>query len=226
MSTSSEELSRPEHAPRSPRALPLPDLRDGRWTRLGGRAVAGDQATEELLDGLAESTRRAARTQGYAVGWAEGRRAAVAAAGLEASAVTEQLAEDRRRQEQEHQETLEALRSLATELRAAMHETCTIVEGQAAELALQLTQELVGARAADAGSHAVARVTSLLPEHPVVRARLHPDVAASARSLVDAGVQVVADPGLGRADAVAETDTGVLDLRINTALERLREVLS
>jgi flagellar assembly protein FliH len=186
----------------------------------------GDEATESLLDGLAESTRRAARTQGYAVGWAEGRRAAVAAADLEVSVVTAQLAEDRRRQEQEHQEALEALRSLATELRAAMHETCTLVEGQAAELALQLTHELVGARAADAGSHAVARVTSLLPEHTVVRARLHPDVAASASSLVDAGVQVVADPGLGRADAVAETDAGVLDLQITTALERLREVLS
>lgn len=216
MSTSSESL----------RVLPLPDLRDGRWTRLGARAVAGDQTTEALLDGLAESTRRAAQTQGYAVGWAEGRQAAVAAASSEASHVAAQAVEDRRRQEQEHQDALEALRSLALELRAAVHETCTIIEGQAAELALQLTQELVGAGAADAGSHAVARVTSLLPEHTVVRARLHPDVAASASSLVDAGVQVVADPGLARADAVAETDTGMLDLRVATALARLREVLS
>ena len=225
MSTSSEELSRPEHAPRSTQALPLPDLRDGRWTRLGARAVVGDQATEALLDGLAESTRRAARTQGYAVGWAEGRRAAVATAGLEATVVTAQLAEDRRRQEQEHQEMLEALRSLATELRTALAETCRAVDDRAANLALELTRELVGA-AAEAGGRAVERVLGLMPEHGVVRVRLHPDVVASAEVLVDAGVQLIADPTLGRADAVAETDAGVLDLRIDTALERLREVLS
>ena len=225
MSTSSEELSRPEHASRSTRALPLPDLRDGRWTRLGARAVVGDQATEALLDGLAESTRRAARTQGYAVGWGEGRRAAVAAAGLEAAVVTAHLAEDRRRQEREHQEALEALRSLATELHAAFTEACRAADDRAASLALELTRELVGS-AAESGGRAVERVLGLVPEHGVVRARLHPDVAESARVLSDAGVQVVADPSLGRADAVAETDAGVLDLRVDTALDRLREVLS
>ncbi|HEY1134125.1 MAG TPA: hypothetical protein VGE77_06075, partial [Nocardioides sp.] len=56
----------------------LPELRTGNWTRRGGPGVLGDPVTEELMDALATSTRAAAQSQGYAVGWAQGRRDAAA----------------------------------------------------------------------------------------------------------------------------------------------------
>ena len=59
------------------RAADRPDLRTGVWTRLGDSAVLGDPVTEAALDGLAERTHSAARAQGYAVGWAEGRQEAL-----------------------------------------------------------------------------------------------------------------------------------------------------
>ena len=41
-----------------------------------------------------------------------------------------------------------------------------------------------------------------------------------------AGVRVVPDPGLDPADAVVEVDEQVLDLRLRSALDRVREALS
>lgn len=204
----------------------MPDLRSGHWTRLGDTTVLGDAVTEQLLDTLAESTRQAARAQGYAVGWAEGRREAERAARAAAEAAAEQAAADVRRREAEHRDALAALQQAAALVRERLTEVCRAVDEQAAELALELTRELVGQTAANAGRHALQRVAELLPEHPVVRVRLHPDVAPTATGLLEQGVAVVADPTLGRADAVVEADTHVVDLRVTTALERLREVLS
>ncbi|MFC6288139.1 FliH/SctL family protein [Nocardioides sp. GCM10027113] len=205
--------------------LPMPDLRTGRWTRLGADAVLGDDVTEQLLDGLAESTRSAARAQGYAVGWAEGRREAEAAAQQLTVDVAARAEAEERRREAEHQEALAALAAAATALRERTAEVCAAVDEQAATLALELTTELVGRAAADAAEHAVRRVVGLLPDHPVARVRLHPDVAATAADLREQGVTVVADPSLGRGDALVEADTHVVDLRLDTALDRLREVL-
>ena len=60
--------------------LETPELRSGTWTRFGDRAVLGDAVTETALAALADSSRAVARSQGYAVGWAQGRREAAAEA--------------------------------------------------------------------------------------------------------------------------------------------------
>lgn len=206
--------------------LAMPELRSGRWTRLGNQSVLGDAVTEQLLDSLAESTRQSARSQGYAVGWAAGLREARDAVRAAADAAAEQSAADGRRRESEHRAAVEALERAAAELRERTAEVCRDVDEQAAALALELTRELVGALAADAAEHVLQRVVGLLPERPVVEVRLHPDVVVEADKLRRHGVAVVADPALGRADAVVESDVDVLDLRVSTALERLREVLS
>ncbi|MGA9748002.1 MAG: hypothetical protein WBQ50_11160, partial [Nocardioides sp.] len=52
------------------------ELRAGTWTRLGASTVLGDSATEATLGGLADRARAAGMAQGYAAGWAEGRRRA------------------------------------------------------------------------------------------------------------------------------------------------------
>ncbi len=74
MSSSTDLLRGQEAADAS--ALPTPELRDGSWTRFGNGTVLGDAVTEQVLAGLATNARRAASAQGYAVGWADGRREA------------------------------------------------------------------------------------------------------------------------------------------------------
>lgn len=190
-----------------------------------------DLARPDLLPGLrmpelrtVETTHASAQAQGYAVGWAQGRREAEAAA-LAASA--ELAAAGAIREAQRDAELAAAVAALHDATRAAhdlLAVACTRVDEQAGALALELTRTLVGAVQPDP-AHTLEKVLGLLPEHAVASVRLHPDVAALAGDLRDRGVLVVADPTLGRADAVAQADDHVVDLRVDEALARLGEVL-
>lgn len=202
----------------------MPELRGGTWTRLGDETVHGDEVTEQLLEQLAATTLAAARAQGYAVGWAQGRQEAQDAARAEVALSAQAATRAEEQRALEHAAAVAALRAAAEELHAQVADVCRAVDDQAAGLALELTHELVGHAVPDA-EHVLARVTGLLPDHPVVRVRLHPEVAADAGALHDHGVAVVADPQLGRGDAVVEADDHVVDLRVAQALARLREVL-
>jgi flagellar assembly protein FliH len=228
MSLSSEagvsEVSAPLHP------ADIPDLRTGDWTRLGGSHVLGDDVTENALGALADRARRAARAQGYAVGWAEGRREARARAVEDAEAAAELARRAEERREAEHRAVVEALVLAADELRAAVTEVCARVGEQATELALAVTEELVGrelSAAADPGADVVRRVLAVVPDGATPQVRLHPSVGASPAlsHLADRGLVVVPDPTIEPHDAVVETDDTVIDLRIPAALDRLREVL-
>lgn len=204
-----------------------PELRVGRWTRLGGSSVLGDEVTESMLDGLATKAREAARAQGYAVGWAEGRRAAADQAAAEEAERTARHQGAESRRQAEHDDAVAALGRAAEQVRGLLDELAAAVEQQASELACALTAEILGAHTASAD--AVARVLRVLPAVPVGRVRLHPAVvsAEAARDLAGRGVEVVADAALGRADALVESPDGsVTDLRVDAAMERVREVLS
>lgn len=208
--------------------LAVPELRTGTWTRFGEASVLGDAVTEQTLASLAESTRGAARSQGYAIGWAEGRRAAQTLA-QEALARAEQERTDAEaRREQEHRAAVTALELAAAHLHDAVAQSCASVADQATELAWELTRELVGHELRSAsGADVVRRALGAAPTTPLVRLRMHPLDAASreVHDLVEHGVEVCADQGLSRGDVLVETDEQVLDLRISTALARLREVL-
>lgn len=207
-----------------------PELRVGNWTRLGGSAVLGDQVTESMLDVLAERTRSAAQAQGYAVGWAEGRRAAAEQAAREEAERAARHAAAEARRVAEHREAVDALGRAAEQVRGLLDGLATAIEEQASDLAFALTAEVLGARAGSAtGPEVVARVLQVLPAVPVGRVRLHPSLAAddAVRALTGRGLEVVADAGLSRADALVESPDGsVTDLRVGEAMERVREVLS
>ena len=202
--------------------LETPELRTGQWTRFGSERVLGDAVTEHALSALAETTRAAARSQGYSVGWAEGQRHARELAAGEATEAEELRLRAERVRADEHAAALDALATAAAELRAATAQVCASVEDQASELAWALTNELVGHQLSTNGVDAVRRVLKLLPDEPVVLVRLHPDVAAGAGDL---GVPVLADSSLGRGDALVEASDHVLDLRLEGALARVREAL-
>lgn len=226
MSSSSEARVVRRGSATSVTGLTTPELRTGAWTRLGGDRVLGDPVTEQTLASLAESTRAAARSQGYAVGWAQGRREATESARLAAAEAERARVTEEARREAEHRTVVAALEAATAELTRALAAVCEHVEEQATSLALDLTRELVGHEVTHgaAGQHVVRRALALVPDRGVARLRLHPDVAATVTGTGDA-VTVVADPTLGLGDALVETDEQVVDLRVATALDRLREVL-
>ena len=212
------------------RAAARPDLRTGVWTRLGDSAVLGDAVTEAALGGLAERTHVAARSQGYAMGWAEGRQEALVRASEAEAAAAQRHRDEEDRREREHRAAITALADAAVALRTATQEATTRIADQATRLAFELTQELVAhelSAAADPGSSVIARVLATLPDDTRVTVRVHPTTAASTSAglLVEHGVRLVTDPDLGPGDAVVETDRAAVDLCISSALERLREVL-
>ncbi|GAA3531212.1 FliH/SctL family protein [Nocardioides daeguensis] len=207
----------------------LPELRVGTWTRLGSDSVLGDQVTESLLDGIATQARDAARAQGYAVGWAQGRRTADQQAAVEEAKRAVIHAEAEARREAEHRAALDALGQAAEQVRGLLDDLARSVEAQATDLAWALTTAVVGAQVAHLGPQdVVTRVLQVLPPTPVGRLRLHPSAAASpaAQDLAERGLEVVADASLGPIDAMVEgTDGSVVDLRIDEAMSRVREVL-
>lgn len=203
-----------------PRTVSWAELRDG---------SAAGSAAERILSDAADQARATARAVGYASGWAEGRRAAQERAAREAAEAAEhRVAEDRRLQA-EHAAAVGALVRAAQQLHDAARNACEQVEQQATALALQLAEEILGREldvAIDPGADAVRRALALLPADPFVTVRLHPDdLAGSARDVCPAGTRLVADATLDRGDALVETDSVVIDARISTAVDRVREVL-
>lgn len=210
--------------------LSMPELRAGRWTRLGGSAILGDEVTETILDDIAERARAAARAQGYAVGWAEGRREAAERARAEEEAtLARRAAEDATRAE-EHAAALTALREATALLHQTFAAACESVEASVTELSWELTRELVGRELACAdGADVVRRALALMPAEAHTRLRLHPEDARADQAVLDElaehGVTLVTDPSLSRGDALLEAGDHVVDLSISTALDRVREVL-
>lgn len=172
-----------------------------------------------------ETTREAARAQGYAVGWAQGRREAEASARSAADDLAAAHEEREARRAAEHTAAVAALHEAARVAHDLLAAACRRVDDQAGALALELTRTLVGAAHPDP-AHVLDRVVGMVPEHAVVSVRLHPDVAALAGDLRELSIAVVEDPALGRADAVVHADDHVVDLRVDEALARLSRVLS
>jgi len=204
------------------------ELRSGSWTRLGSSTVLGDAVTEQTLAGLAEQAQAAAHAQGYARGWAEGRRAAEhRAEEHRATALAAELASAQRR-EAEHRAAVATLTAAAARLDEAAALVCEQVEGQALELAAQLTSAVVGhelAVAENPGLDAVRRALALTQGEALVRVRVSPEDHSPELVELTGTAALVADPTLSRGDAVLETVAGVVDARVSSAVARVTELL-
>ena len=217
-----ETLSTPAHGA---------DLRSGAWTRLGSGGVLGDAVTEAILGGIAERSHQAARAQGYATGWAEGRRVALARAAQDAEVVRRAAEDDRARRHAEHLTALAALDAAVEQLHIRMSEAVDAIAEQAVEVALELTSAILGrevATATDPGADALRRAMALVDPHVPATVRMHPEDRATLdpAALENRAVAVLDDPTLSRGDAVAETEDTLVDATIAAALERVREVLT
>lgn len=219
-----------EQSPAVHDAALAPELRTGVWTRLAGGSVLGDEITESMLGKLADQASTSAQAQGYAVGWSQGQKAAEARAREEATVVAARRAEEDAARAEEHRIAVTALQEAAAQLTATTAQVCASVESQAVDIALQVTETLIGrelAVAVDPGADAVRRALSLLPGEPLVTVRLNPaDVPSDAvASVAAAGARIVADPTVARGDAIAEAGDFVVDASVASALQRVRAVL-
>lgn len=208
--------------------LATPELRSGQWTRLGDASLLGDRVTEGVLGDVAARVRAAAAAEGYATGWAQGRRAAAASAGEEERIRVAERAVDDARRSAELDAAVTALQQAAQDVRSHLDRLAAEVENQATALAWAIVEEIIGREVATvAGPDVVRRVLAVLPRTALARVRLHPDIAreSAVEALVGRGLDVVADPSLDRADALVEYDGAVVDLRVDDAMERVRAAL-
>jgi flagellar assembly protein FliH len=206
------------------------DLRTGTWTRLGGAGVLGDAVTEGLLATLADQARAGARAQGYAAGWADGRRRALESARDTESQLLVRAAEDRAVAVAEQHRLVEALTTATERCCADLTSRYDELARQALDLALQIAEEVLQRELAVAdqpGLDALRRALAPVDVRTAVTVRLHPEDRAvlDPAALDGRAVTVVDDPTLSRGDARAETDLGVVDATVAGALARVREVL-
>lgn len=202
--------------------LPTPDLPAADW-------ADANELARTILGELAESARTDAQAQGYAIGWARGRRDAQTAAATAAEQAEHARRDAEARRESEHQAAVSALRQAAQQVRGLLTELCTSIEEQSTDLAWAITETLIAREITTlTDADVVRRVLATAPTGPIATVRMHPSVACSvaAQELADAGLVLAADDALEHCDAVVERDGSVTDLRISAALDRLREALA
>src|SRR4051794_33203404 len=205
------------------------DLRDATWTRFGSESVRGDAATEATLSSLAERSREAARAQGYAAGWAEGRRGSMARAEAQQDQQLRAFEERSRRAVAAQQSASDALLAAVRGCEAATQALQGELTEQAVDLALQIAEAVLGRElelAADPAADALRRALRGVPADVAVVVRLHPDdLEALDRSvLADRPATYRPDLSVSRGDALVETESSVVDAGVVTALARVREV--
>ena len=201
-------------------ALATPDLPRGEFER--------SELARTVLGEIAVSARAEAHAQGYAVGWAQGRREAQRAADEAASAAEAVRLKAEAHREAEHADAVDALARAAEDVRSLLGDLCAAIEQQSTDVAWALTEALMEREVAVApASDVVRRVLALLPSVPTAVVRLPSALAAdpAVADLVQVGLQIVPDPSLGPADALVEANGSVIDLRITSAIERVKAVL-
>jgi flagellar assembly protein FliH len=168
----------------------------------------------------------AGHAEGIEVGVAEGRTAGYAAG--RGSAVADAVAQVRG----EVESALVALDAAAAELAGTEAVALADIESTVVDLALSIAQAVLQRElsvVSDPGAEALGRALALAPDHGDLVAHLNPADLDSLGDLADLApgrsIRLVSDPGVGRGGALVEAGAARLDARLETALERVREVL-
>ena len=183
-----------------------------------------------------ERAKEAARTAGYAEGWAQGQRAAaVQALAAQQRAEAAEHAHDSRRAAALAQ-SVNALGRAITGLETQLMPTLAELQELVLAHAFELAEAIIGRQLSEPdgrGADALRRAMAAATEQGDVTVRLHPD---DYRHLVGTAtdadynyqgrpVFLRPDPGLRPGDAVAETGSTTVDASIAAAVQRAREVL-
>jgi flagellar assembly protein FliH len=188
----------------------------------------GDVYAEEL-----ERLRRHAHAEGYAAGHAEGMTAAAEVVAEAERTAAERLAEVQARWERRVASAVAALGTAATRFDEATTPVAEEIRETILGTVLTLVEDLLGRELALADSpvlDAVRRALTFCPADAPAVVRVHPDdlaeVPAEVLAELPETVRVVADAGIERTGAVAETGSRRIDAQLTAALERVQAVLS
>ncbi|WP_158867186.1 FliH/SctL family protein [Leifsonia sp. AG29] len=176
----------------------------------------------------------AARSRGYAAGYADGRRSAALEQERWLAAAQKAQTEEAAERAAQLAAAVSTLHAAARGLRDATLPVQADVEASLVAAAFDLAEAVVGAALVDelaAARAAVARVIEADAEGAVAAIRLHPADADLLDDVLEGvhasrGMLVVRDPSISRGDAIGELPGGWLDARIGAALERSKAVLS
>jgi flagellar assembly protein FliH len=194
---------------------------------LSTEATFAPLAYPVLRDDVLQRAEERARVRGHASGHAAGLRAAE----LEAAAMRTALqAEfDRRLAERmaEVSTAAAALTRAAASLNARTAPVLAEADSTLGAAAVALTEALLGRALEDAAPSARAaldRALTAAGTEVVQRVRMHPDDLALVADAIPAGegIELLADSGVRRGDAVAELQHGLIDARLTSALDRAR----
>jgi flagellar assembly protein FliH len=188
----------------------------------------GDVYAEEL-----ERLRRHAHGEGYAAGHAEGMTAAAGVVAEAERVAAERLAEVQARWERRVASAVAALGAAATRFDEAATPVAEDIRETILGTVLTLVEDLLGRELALADSpvlDAVRRALTLCPADTPTVVRVHPDdlgeIPADVLAELPETVRVVADAGVERTGAVAETGPRRIDAQLTAALERVQAVLA
>jgi flagellar assembly protein FliH len=182
-----------------------------------------------------EAAWTAARTAGYAEGWAQGQRAARVAS----QAAQDQIAAARQAEDAEREARVRravgALVHAADDLGARSATAAEATEDLVLRTAVDLAEALLGhelSAGAARDTNALRRAMAATPAVGPVTVRLHPDDYRTLTELQDSSgrvdgrqVTLAPDGALRPGDAVAESGTTTVDATLSGALTRMRQVL-
>ncbi|HEY0358280.1 MAG TPA: FliH/SctL family protein [Mycobacteriales bacterium] len=203
--------------PKAPIAVPAEDG----WRS----AKAGD---------LIDEVREAARAEGYAAGWGEGRRVAAAESRTRAAAVAAEVGAAERARQQRYASAIAAVAAAATELERRALPVLDEFSDSILAAALVLAEAVLGRELAlggDGGAVALRRALDLAPKYRPVTVRLHPEdlvtlsLAGPTVEIDGRTVTLVPDVSVGRGGAIADCDATEVDARLSTALDRAGQAL-
>ncbi|RZS91418.1 flagellar assembly protein FliH [Motilibacter rhizosphaerae] len=194
-------------------------------------AGIGQRLTAPVLS--PDQAREAARSEGYAVGWAAGMREAAAAVQAQVLAAQQEHAAVRAAYAARVEAALGALERAGVELATRALPLVEEVADAITAGGYAVAEAVVGRELQQVapGPDAVRRVLAQAPTGRPVLVRLAPEDVEAVLALGDElvggrEVQLVADPSLRSGDAVAECDYTTIDARIGHALARVKEILA
>ncbi len=219
-----------------PAAPPTPVERRGTIRRAADQPVPGERPSFRLGDVYAEELarlRERAQAEGYAVGYAEGMKAADVVVAEAERAAAERLAESQARWERRLVSATAALGAAVRQLEESYVPTAEDVRETVLGTVLTLVEDLLGRELSVAeapGLDALRRALTLCPADAPTVVRLHPDdlaeIPEDALAELPDTVAVVADPTVERAGALAETGSRRVDAQLGPALQRVQAVLA
>lgn len=181
-----------------------------------------------------EREHEAARQRGYAAGYAEGMRAAEVVYSARSEDLEVTLAAEMEFAQARSRRVITILETAADAIHQRIEPSLVEAEATLMRAAVHLAEAVIGHELADhetAARAALSRALAATVSETVVALRLSPDdvqvlnLEHKVESMLPPGLIFVADPTLASGDAIAELAEGLVDARIDAALQRARHEL-